>query len=412
MAITSKALLLTQNTASSGDVEFEEKEVVLGNLSILIGTDTDGTPGSHNVPTYSASEEDHVLKLKNTGTAWELAWEVPDSINDLPGTDENSFYIGGSTNGGFIHKTPSSGAVSDIEFKNNAGSLIPIKVGTPSDDNHAVTKSYADNLIAANDAMVFGGVVDNQTELETEAGTAYTKGLTFKAGTSDVTIVGKVVEAGDMIIAHADASGTFSDADWSVIQTDITNPVEREGTFTADQLIVGHNSTTAKILDAGTNGKVLKMVSGIPAWADEYSHPTGNGYNHIPADGATTQILQWADDGTAKWVTVSSDIAIADGGGATIQPNVVTPSKMAKIPALRIVGNDHAETEQNPKNLTVAETNALLDTFHYKPTEGVPASPAATGGKNQIFIGGGFVYVHDGTNWGRWPFVKSGWSNT
>jgi len=409
MAITSKALLLTQNTASSGDVEFEEKEVVLGNLSILIGTDTDGTPGSHNVPTYSASEENHVLKLKNTGTAWELAWEVPDSINDLPGTDENSFYIGGSTNGGFIHKTPSSGAVSDMEFKNNAGSLIPIKVGTPSDDNHAVTKSYADNLIAVNDAMVFGGVVDNQTELENRAGTAYTKGLTFKAGTSDVTIVGKVVEAGDMIIAHADASGTFSDADWSVIQTDITNPVERNGTFTADQLIVGHNSTTAKILDAGTNGKVLKMVSGIPAWATE------TGFDN-PMD-SRGQLIKGGSGGnpTAFDMGAGGKLLAVNGGGTDLEwvDQYSHPTGFSNVPASfldeaavisQITVNDEGHvTGVSTRDLTPLSIGAMND------WEDVPATPTATGAAKDMAIDltNGFLYLCIASgDWRRIPISK------
>jgi len=53
------------------------------------------------------------------------------------------------------------------------------------------------------------------------------------------------------------------------------------------------------------------------------AHLTGDGYNHIPSGGSSAQILQYSSAGEAKWVTVSGDIAIADGGAAAIQADAV-----------------------------------------------------------------------------------------
>ncbi|MFO8076975.1 MAG: hypothetical protein R6T85_12745 [Egibacteraceae bacterium] len=53
------------------------------------------------------------------------------------------------------------------------------------------------------------------------------------------------------------------------------------------------------------------------------AHLTGDGYSHVPSGGASAQVLQYTSAGTAKWVTVSGDLAIADGGAMTIQPNSV-----------------------------------------------------------------------------------------
>jgi len=39
--------------------------------------------------------------------------------------------------------------------------------------------------------------------------------------------------------------------------------------------------------------------------ANNYSHPTGNGNNHIPSGGSTDQILKYASAGTAQWADAS-----------------------------------------------------------------------------------------------------------
>ncbi len=42
-------------------------------------------------------------------------------------------------------------------------------------------------------------------------------------------------------------------------------------------------------------------LSGIAANANNYSHPTGAGNNHIPAGGSAGQILRWSKSGEATW---------------------------------------------------------------------------------------------------------------
>jgi hypothetical protein len=50
-------------------------------------------------------------------------------------------------------------------------------------------------------------------------------------------------------------------------------------------------------------------LDGIEANANNYSHPTGNGNNHIPVNGSAGQLLQYSSAGTATWADFS--------GGAT-----------------------------------------------------------------------------------------------
>ncbi len=51
-------------------------------------------------------------------------------------------------------------------------------------------------------------------------------------------------------------------------------------------------------------------LNGIASSANNYSHPTGNGNNHIPSNGAANQVLTYSSAGTATW-------ADAAGGGYT-----------------------------------------------------------------------------------------------
>lgn len=68
-------------------------------------------------------------------------------------------------------------------------------------------------------------------------------------------------------------------------------------------------------ISADTN---LSATSGIVLTGDQLTHSTANGYVHVPSDGASTQVLQYSSAGTAKWVTLSGDASIADGGAVTV----------------------------------------------------------------------------------------------
>lgn len=48
----------------------------------------------------------------------------------------------------------------------------------------------------------------------------------------------------------------------------------------------------------------------------KYTHPTGSGYNHIPAGGSSGQILRWSADGTATW-GADNNTTYSDFKGAT-----------------------------------------------------------------------------------------------
>ena len=64
----------------------------------------------------------------------------------------------------------------------------------------------------------------------------------------------------------------------------------------------GHTHSAATQSAAGLmSANDKKKLDGVATGANAYSHPTGNGNNHIPSGGASGQILRWSSAGTATW---------------------------------------------------------------------------------------------------------------
>jgi hypothetical protein len=68
--------------------------------------------------------------------------------------------------------------------------------------------------------------------------------------------------------------------------------------------------------DVASDGSKL---DGIATSANNYSHPTGNGNNHIPSGGSSGQVLGYSSAGTAQWTTA--------GGGLPDQVNWGSPNQ-------------------------------------------------------------------------------------
>jgi hypothetical protein len=174
-------------------------------------------------------------------------------------------------------------------------------------------------------------------------------------------------------------------------------------------------SDTASV-DLGLTGQAITATV-LPAGVDHNSLAnlnTGNGTTHLPANGATTQLLQYASAGTAKWITVSGDASIADGGvlavnktrlnvrnetGTTIaSTKAVYVSGFNNVPLISLANNT-VETQHNVVGITIApiadqangfiattgqcdaETNAwTVGTELFLSTSGALTSTAPTSG--------------------------------
>lgn len=168
-------------------------------------------------------------------------------------------------------------------------------------------KSYADGLIAANDAMVFKGAQDCSANPNYPAGN---RGDTWR-----VSVAGKiggasgiVVEVGDMFICLTDGTASGNQAtvgaNWSVIQTNI------------DGAVVGPAASVSGNIASfnGTGGKTLQdsgFAISEGTWVPTYSADTGT------FTGATITLNSAVYQKIGNWVRCSIDVTIAAiGSGA------------------------------------------------------------------------------------------------
>ena len=181
-------------------------------------------------------------------------------------------------------------------------------------------KTYADALIAANQAMVFKGTVGTGGTLTIAAFnalTTYSTGWTYTV-TQAGTLRGNVCETGDTIIAVASRSGSgAADADWTVVQANL------------DGIVIGPTSATdasIAVFDA-TTGRLIKD------------------------GGATIASLQNQNATHTGDVTGATELTIADGK--------VTLAKMANLAADSIIGNNTG-TPATPIALSGTQVKAML----------------------------------------------------
>lgn len=161
------------------------------------------------------------------------------------------------------------------------------------------------------------------------------------------TYAGEVCEVGDMIICQK-AGSAAADADWTVVQTNINGAVTASGDMLTDQIVLGAGSKAVKILAAGTNGQVLKMVGGKPAWAADtntnttytFAAGTDGSFNVTPSGGNAQKVSigKPATAGTADKVANALSIKLGTGtvqsytGAATLSLEI-TPAAIGAAAA-------------------------------------------------------------------------------
>lgn len=378
MAIAEKSTLFTWNSVQSGGtIEFEERALILTKSSVIAGAeDSTGAP-IVKTATIAGTVLKAIEDVTNGGVV--LSWENDEAghtQNTDTGTTSQTFAIDSDTHnvkikaesatkfglrnaaddgyvnlqaatikGQMLSLNPEAGEsetylVSELIPHNsideetltvsNDSQRINVQAKrflatqeTPLDDLELTTKGWVEDQIAAsfgaNDAMVFKGTVGSggtHTIAAFNSLATYQAGWTYRVIEAG-TVKGKVCEIGDLVIAIVDRAGSGNvDADWTVAQTNVDGAVTADAALTDNQLVLGKGGAKGvDTLGAGTDGYVLKMVSGVPAWA---ANPNG-----IPSNGASAQMLQYTSAGAVKWISVSGDMTIADGGAVSIGDNKI-----------------------------------------------------------------------------------------
>jgi len=173
-------------------------------------------------------------------------------------------------------------------------------------------KTYADTLIAANDAMVFKGVIDCSANPNYPAAD---RGHTYK-----VSVAGKIggasgtnVEAGDLLLCLTDgtAAGTQAavGANWNISQTNLDGAVIGPASSTSGN-VATFNGTSGKVIQDG--GKALPSGAIVGTTDSQaLTNKTVNG-NTITAGTFTLT------GGAGKTLTFNNTLTLAGTDGTTM----------------------------------------------------------------------------------------------
>lgn len=121
-------------------------------------------------------------------------------------------------------------------------------------------KTYVDNLLSTNDAMVFKGTIGSGGTV-TSLPTTHSAGWTYRVITAG-TYAGKVCEVGDLLIAVVDRTGSSNtNDDWTVAQTNIDGSVVGPASATANNFALFDGTTGKLIKDAGFGSGIFAVSS-------------------------------------------------------------------------------------------------------------------------------------------------------
>ena len=189
-----------------------------------------------------------------------------------------------STSGGFI---PTWNGTTGDALNIGYGVETTLTGGSSALPRADAVKTYVDNLLGANDAMVFKGTIGtggNATVLPT----THQAGWAYRVITA-ATYAGKVCEIGDLLIAIVDRSGSSNtNDDWTAVQTNLDGAVIGPASSTDNRFALFNGATGKIIKDAGfsatTVGQNLISLTNPSA----ITFPKINADNTVSTESAAT----------------------------------------------------------------------------------------------------------------------------
>ena len=204
----------------------------------------------------------------------------------------------------------------------------------PTSNLHAATKQYVDNAFAANDAMIFKGIVNANGDLPAN----HKVGWTYRVGTAG-TYAGNTCEVGDLIICITDGTAA-NNAHWVVAQANIDGAVigptsATNGNFalfngTTGKLIKNSSYSPSSFILSNTNGNTQNLYR--PLQLNGTSDNTidakindlrANRLAFLPADQI---IIEKTTDGGSTWVDAEVSDAVKVGLFSETRPTVWIPT--------------------------------------------------------------------------------------
>ena len=109
-----------------------------------------------------------------------------------------------------------------------------------------------------------------------------------------------------------------------------------------------------KDLDGRMSKSDKAKLDGIAAGANNYTHPDTSGNKHIPAGGASGQVLGWSADGQAKWV---EDKDTTYSPATTATDGLMSAADKAKLEGVAEGANNYTHPEHHPATVITEDDN-------------------------------------------------------
>ena len=279
---------------------------------------------------------------------------------------------------------------------NNSANFSALTVGSKS----VATEEWTTQQIGAatTQALTYKGGIANQSDITNAEATG-----TIKVGNvyvctieNNYTLNGGTVrlEAGDTIICKS-ITGTEK---WNIVQANITGAVTKSSNLASGQLVVGTGLSSVKALDAGANGKFLKVENNVLTWGDVPVYGLNNGSPHT--NGLVP--LPSEDVRTGSFLSMDGTWKIPYGDATTTTHGLMTAADKVKLNGIEAGANKYSHPATHPATMitglaNVATSGSYSDLSNKPGTmNGASSSasgtsgfvPAPTAGQQGLFLCG------------------------
>ena len=202
------------------------------------------------------------------------------------------------------------------------------------------------------------------------------------------TYAGKSCEVGDLVLCISDyASGSASNADWTVLQANITGAVTGPASSVAQHVVVFSDTSGKNVADSG-----FTLGKSVPADAEFTDHIYGpvtsssDGlitvalYNKLQGIEASADVTDAANVSAAGAFMKASDTADSIAEGKTKKLMTATEREMLSGIAMGAEVNQNAFSNVKIGSVTIA-ADSKTDTLEIAAGEGITVTPDESGDK-------------------------------